>query len=67
MKKQSIDQKHWIWENKRIKDLSIGCKDLLLDFAKDDVRLCIENNGIHDPICQSMAEDVNDMEEYLFG
>jgi hypothetical protein len=67
MSKNSIENKHWVWTNEQIRDISRECRDYLLDYAKEDVRLCIENNGIHDPICQQMAEDVNDMEEYWLG
>jgi len=60
-----IENKHWIWINKRIKKLPSACKKTLIEMAKDDVKLCIDNNGINDPICQSMAKEVQEMEEYL--
>lgn len=60
-----IGDKHWIWKNEQIKKLPKMCRDELLEMAKKDVKICIDNNGIHDLICQSMAFDVKWMEEYF--
>ena len=40
---------------------------IIEDIVKNDVRLCIDEHGIHDPICQSLAEEAGEMEEYLLG
>jgi len=61
----SIEKKHWIWRNSRLKKLPFECRHNLLELVKEDVKICIDNNGIHDPICQSMAEEAQDMENYL--
>ena len=60
-----IGRKHWIWTNNRLKKLSYDCRQKLIDMAKEDVKLCIGNNSIDDPICISMAEEAQDMEAYL--
>jgi len=58
-------KRHWIWTNNRLKSLPFECRHKLIEMAKEDVRICIDNNGINDPICQSMAEEMQDMEVYL--
>lgn len=65
MRERATPTEHWIWTNKRIKELPKKCRDMLVEWAKEDVRLCIENNGADDAICQSMAEDVINMEVYF--
>ena len=65
MNKEHIGRKHWIWTNNRLKSLSQNCRHKLIEMAKEDVRICIDGSGIDDPICQSMAEEVQDMEAYL--
>jgi len=60
-----ISRKHWIWTNNRLKNLPYDCRQKLVDMAKEDVKLCIDNNSIDDPICISMAEEAQDMETYL--
>lgn len=60
-----IGRKHWIWTNNRLKSLPFNCRQKLIDMAKEDVRICIDNNGINDKICQDMAQEVQDMEVYL--
>ena len=64
-REKNIGGKHWIWNNNRLKNLPFDCRQKLIDIAKEDVKLCFDNNGMHDPICISMAEEAQDMEEYL--
>jgi hypothetical protein len=65
MNKKSIENRHWIWTNERIRELPFECRDHLLDYAREDVDACIRNNGMHDRICQDMAKEVRDMEWYM--
>lgn len=65
MNKENIANRHWIFTNKRLLKLPFDCRGKLIDMAKEDVKLCIDNNSIDDPICQSMAQEVQDMETYL--
>lgn len=65
MSEKSIENHHWIFTNKRLKEIPYDCRKELIDIAKEDVKLCIDNSGMDDPICQSMAEEVQDMETYL--
>ena len=62
---RDIARKHWIFTNKRLKKLPYECRNKIVDMAKEDVKLCIDNSGMDDPICISMAEEVQDMETYL--
>jgi hypothetical protein len=64
-REKHIGRKYWIWTNNRLKKLPHECRLKLIELAKYDVKLCIDNNGIHDPICQDMAVEVQEMEEYL--
>lgn len=65
MDKKIVANRHWIWTNNRLKSLSHECRHKLLKMAYEDVKICIDGSGMHDPICQSMAEEVQDMETYL--
>lgn len=60
-----VGDKYWIWTNEDLRDLPFDCRLKLVNLAKDAVKLCIDNNGIHDPICKNMAEDVAEMEDYF--
>ena len=62
---KSIENRHWIWTNERLKKLPYDCRKELINMAKEDVKLCIDNSGMDDPICQSMAQEAQDMETYL--
>lgn len=64
-RERHIARKHWIFTNNRIKRLPYDCRKELIDMAKEDVRICIDGAGVSDPICQSMALEVQDMEAYL--
>jgi len=65
MSEKSIENRHWIFTNKRLIKLPYECRNKIVDMAKEDVKLCIDNNGVDDPICQSMAQEAQDMETYL--
>lgn len=63
-----INKKIWIMANEILRELPMECRvSIIEDIVKRDVRLCIENNGINDPICQMMAKESLEMEEYLVG
>jgi len=60
-----IDKRVWQIRNSRLRKLSASCRHEILELVKEDVQICFDNNGMHDPICISMAEEAQDMEEYL--
>jgi len=63
-----ISQKVWQIRNERLRELPMDCRIAIIEeIVKADVRLCIQEHGIHDEICQSLAEESGDMEEYLLS
>lgn len=63
-----ISQRVWQMTNEILKLLPMECRVAIIeDIVKSDVRICIDNNGILDPICQAMATEAAEMEEYLFS
>jgi hypothetical protein len=60
-----VSKRVWQINNESLKPLPTECKEGILEIVKENVRLCIANHGIDDPICQAMALESQEMEEYL--
>ena len=67
-REEPISKKVWQMRNERLRELPMDCRIAIIEeIVKADVRQCIENSGISDPICQLLAEESGDMEEYLLS
>lgn len=67
MKVRPVVNKTYPFTNEELRAvLSLDCRKALMDIVRDNVRLCMQNNSVDDAICQSMAKDANEMEDFLF-